>query len=118
MEQECYGGEIPNSAVDQQTRRIFPGLLERNNSAYMLFYQRKDFRSEETMMAMNPTETARPVLLENNKFLREVYTFDLHYLQAVWKMCRHCRQDSPQLLINAVKVATQVILFFCFKVVY
>ena len=114
MEQECYGGEIPNSAVDQQTRRIFPGLLERNNSAYMLFYQRKDFRSEETMMAMNPTETARPVLLENNKFLREVYTFDLHYLQAVWKMCRHCRQDSPQLLINAVKVATQVILFFCF----
>ena len=60
------------------------------------------------MMPINPIETARPVLVENNKFLREVYTFDLHYLQAVWKMCRHCRQDSPQLLVSAVKVATQV----------
>ncbi|KAI6652676.1 Ubiquitin carboxyl-terminal hydrolase 34-like [Oopsacas minuta] len=106
--QECFGGEIPNSVIDQHTRRIFPGLLERNNSAYMLFYQRKDFRSEDT--PINPLEIARSVLLENNKFLREVYTFDSHYLQAVWKMCRHCKQDTQQLQVNAVKVATQVLL--------
>lgn len=73
----------------------------------MLFYQRKDFRSRDT--PINSLETARSVLLENNKFLREVFTFDLHYLQAVWKMCRHCRQDnSPTTQGDAVKIATQV----------
>ena len=73
----------------------------------MLFYQRKDFRSRDT--PNNPLEIARSVLLENNKFLREVYTFDMHYLQAVWKMCRHCRQDiSPTTRSDAVKIATQV----------
>lgn len=73
----------------------------------MLFYQRSDMPIFTSKSQLIPLDTAKPVLLENNVFLREVYTFNYTYLQIVGKMCRHCR-NVPELIKLAVPIATQV----------
>ncbi|KAK3259359.1 Ubiquitin carboxyl-terminal hydrolase 24 [Cymbomonas tetramitiformis] len=119
LERDCFGGKYVAEHWDASVGANVSQEYERPNSAYMLFYERREDSSagglqdevmavdtgskvaksaasggataEDGMLAQLPARMYETVMEENLRFVHESHLLDLDYLDFVWRLVDSCR---------------------------
>lgn len=96
---ECFGGEVNSKQYDTHADRLVDCAIEKTNSAYMLFYARRDNR-QSAMIVDKPNEKIEThsqkaeddtllasIWKDNFKCLNHRNLFEQAYFNFVWQLC-------------------------------
>ena len=124
---ECFGGETTSKTYDSSTDKFMDLSVEKSNSAYMLFYEKKC--TKQTMFDKNVTnmqienginendDLFKSIWNENMKFINDRHLFEHGYFNFVWQMCEYVprsfmnrKNNLMELIANQTDNVSEAIL--------
>jgi ubiquitin carboxyl-terminal hydrolase 34 len=103
---ECFGGETTSKTYDSSTDKFMDLSVEKSNSAYMLFYEKKNTKSKtstkdkldsvqkihdenHTSSEQDYDDLFKLIWNENMKFINDRHIFEHGYFNFVWQICEY-----------------------------
>jgi ubiquitin carboxyl-terminal hydrolase 34 len=108
---ECFGGETTSKTYDSSTDKFMDLSVEKSNSAYMLFYEKKNIKPKSNIPVTKTDTTIQHQDLinseninnneidyddlfkliwnENMKFINDRHIFEHGYFNFVWQICEY-----------------------------
>lgn len=116
---ECFGGETTSKTYDSSTDKFMDMSYEKTNSAYMLFYERRQPASkclsvslQEQSQPESTVKLLKSIWNDNLQFLADRLTFDPSYFNFMWQMCSSltAHHASPHVALKATQLGIHHLL--------
>ncbi|XP_059475180.1 ubiquitin carboxyl-terminal hydrolase 34 [Neocloeon triangulifer] len=111
---ECFGGEMTSKTYDSVTDKFLDFSFEKTNSAYMLFYERVDGKSDATEdKSFDLSKDLEEWIWNDNRnFLRDKNIFEHTYFNFMWQMCSYVPQSLAAGAVADEQLARLTTSFF------
>ncbi|OHS93021.1 hypothetical protein TRFO_40657 [Tritrichomonas foetus] len=101
--EKCFGGKHNITYYDQNRKRNITELVERNDSAYLLFYKLKSRKVDKTEpISLLPKRALKKLLKDIEKMIIKNMMFSLEYADFVGSFTDYKEESIYEFLVNLV----------------